>query len=243
MSQFTVIRNAAPDFLGYRGCESYHFVRVRPMAKHLALNFARLAAVLLFALPCSCQVPECIPGKLSDYEKLGPQGCSVGDVIVSQFTRTNPRRGLPSRSIAVTPGTSIDSTDPGILIEGPWTAGADTEWSVSYNITVQPKAQPIVSTKLQMQYGTASGTGQATVEAVFCPPGTQADCGGNGLKLQLSIGTDQEKKVDAAGDLPTSAREVHVTESVKISGGRTGSARVNGFMTVFELQGIRSGGK
>jgi hypothetical protein len=202
-----------------------------------------ITIVLFLTIPAMGQVPECVPGKLSNYEKLGPQGCTVGDVIVSGFTRSNPRRGLPSRSISVTPGTSIDSTDPGILIEGPWTAGADTDLSISYNVSVLPTAQPIVSTKLQMQYGTATGTGQATIRAAFCPGGTQADCGRNGLKLQLKIGTDQEKKVDDQGDLPVAARDTHVVVSVNVSGGRNGSARLNGFMTVFALQGIRTGTK
>ena len=70
----------------------------------------------------TAQVPDCALGKLSDYEMLGPQGCAVGENRFSNFRYQHASGGLPSSAISVTPGTSPDSDDPGMLFEAKWVA-------------------------------------------------------------------------------------------------------------------------
>ncbi len=106
--------------------------------------------------------------KLSDYEKLGAQGCLIGDKKFSNFQYHQGATGLPSDAISLTPGTTPESDNPGLLFEGKW-AAASEESFVSYDIEAQANGKPITGASLQMQFGEISGTGTATVLADLCP--------------------------------------------------------------------------
>jgi hypothetical protein len=180
-----------------------------------------------------------VPGKLADYEKLGPQGCRIGDIRFTDFTRSKTSTGLLSRAISITPGTAIDSTDPALLLEGPWLGKTlPTSVALSYKVSAMPPAKPFIAASLQMQFGQIDGTGEATIIAAV-RPASGSDAGA--LKLQLKVGANVAKKDSDEADLATPVTELRVTESVSITSGKNGSARVNGFMTVFQLQGVKSG--
>ena len=215
------------------------------------MAFAGLALALLTiasdlsaqtpAAPAATPVPECAPGKLSDYEKLGPQGCRIGDIRFTEFSRSKTSTGLLSRAISVTPGTAIDSTDPALLLEGPWLGKVQASTVlISYKVSALPPARPFIAASLQMQFGQIDGTGEATIAAT-ARPASGSDVGV--LKLQLKLGANVAKKDNDEADLATPATELRVMESVSVTSGKNGSARVNGFMTVFQLQGVKSGTK
>jgi hypothetical protein len=81
------------------------------------VSFASILAAQAAGAPTPVSIPECVTGKLADYEKLGPLGCRIGDIQFSDFSRSKSSTGLLGRAISVTPGTAIDSTDPALLLE------------------------------------------------------------------------------------------------------------------------------
>jgi hypothetical protein len=195
---------------------------------------ASLALLVLatFSL-ASAQVPDCAPGKLSDYEMLGAQGCAVGENRFSSFRYHQGSSGLPSSAISITPGTSPDNDDPGMLFEAKWVAPSQQS-SVSYMIDVQPKGKPISGATLQMQFGEITGAGEAKVETEICPLAASADnCGAAELKLQVVLSTGPARKVSDTGQLNGSTRQLRVVHLLSVAAGKGGTASFNGFMAVF----------
>jgi hypothetical protein len=179
------------------------------------------------------QVPDCAPGKLSEYEMLGAQGCTVGENRFFSFRYHQGSGGLPSSAIAVTPGTSPDNDDPGMLFEAKWVAPSAQSF-VSYMIDVQPKGKPISGVTLQMQFGEITGAGEAKVETEICPLAASADnCGAPELKLQVVLSTGPARKVSDTGQLNTSTRQLRVVHLLSVTAGKGGTASFNGFMPVF----------
>ena len=129
-------------------------------------RFLVIAMVLELATFVAAQVPDCSPGKLSDYEKLGAQGCAIGGMHFSNFTYHQGPSGLPSNAISVTPGTVTDSDDPALLFEANWTTPMPGS-SVSYKLEVAPDGKPISGASLEMQFGQITGSGEAEVAAEF----------------------------------------------------------------------------
>ena len=82
---------------------------VKTLAAAALLGFSTLS----FA---DAKVPDCIQGTLSDYEKLGIQGCLIGDKKFSNFQYHRGANGLPGNAISLTPGTIPETDDPGVLI-------------------------------------------------------------------------------------------------------------------------------
>ena len=205
--------------------------RVGNTVKRLAAGALLVFAMLSLA---TAQVPDCSPGKLSDYEKLGAQGCAIGDKKFSNFRYHQASDGLPSDAISVTPGTVPDSDDPALVLEAAWVAPSAQGSFVSYTVEVQPKGKLISGATLEMQFGQITGTGEAKVIAELCPVAGNTDsCGVGELKLQVVLVSSQPKKVMDMGELKTPMREVRVISPLSIATGKNGTARLNGFMTVF----------
>jgi len=210
-----------------------------------ATKVIRLAAAALLVLAmrlfATAQAPDCVPGKLSDYTKLGAQGCVIGDKKFSNFRYHQAPDGLPSALISVTPGTVPDSDDPALLFEAAWVAPSYQGSFVSYTVEVQPKGKPISGATLEMQFGQITGTGEARVVAEICPFADTADnCGAGELKLTVVLNPSQARKVVDSGELQNPTREVRVTSPLSIATGKNGTASLNGFMTVFRSGGTQS---
>ncbi len=190
----------------------------------------------------TAQVPDCALGKLSDYEMLGPQGCAVGENRFSNFRYQHASGGLPSSAISVTPGTSPDSDDPGMLFEAKWVAPVQS--TVSYMVDVQPKGKPIGGATLQMQFGEITGAGEARVVTEICPlPASADNCGAPELKLQVVLSTGPARKVSDTGQLTGSARQLRVIHLLSVATGKGGSASFNGFMAIFQGKGPPGAGR
>ena len=209
-----------------RRCD-YRGSRIVKRAASLALL---LLATFSFA---SAQVPDCAPGKLSDYEMLGTQGCAVGENRFANFRYQQASGGLASSAISVTPGTSPDNDDPGLLFEAKWVAPSQQS-SVSYMVDVQAKGKPISGATLQMQFGEITGVGEAKVETEICPLAASADnCGAPELKLQVVLSTGPARKVSDTGQLNGPTRQLRVVHLLSVVAGKGGTASFNGFMAVF----------
>jgi hypothetical protein len=207
------------------------------------LKSAAAVALLVLAILslAKAQVPACTPGKLSDYEMLGAQGCLVGENRFSGFRYYQASGGLPSSAISVTPGTSPDNDDPGMLFEAKW-AAPTPQSSVSYMVDVQPKGKPISGATLQMQFGEISGPGEAKVVAEICPLTVAADnCGAQELKLQVVLSTGPARKVSDTGTLNSSTRQLRVIHLLSVAAGKEGAASFNGFMAVFHGKAVQPG--
>jgi hypothetical protein len=207
-------------------------------ASRAACTVKRLMAGALLVLAtlslATAQVPDCAPGKLSEYEKLGQQGCLIGDKKFADFRYHQAVDGLPADSISLTPGTVPGNDDPALLIEAAWVAPSNQGSFVSYTVEAQPKAKPISGATLEMQYGQITGTGEAMVFAELCPVAGDADrCGMPQLKLAVQLDTTHPRKVMDSGELKTPLREVRVISPLTIATGKNGTASLNGFMTVF----------
>ncbi len=211
-------------------------------AARTAKRFAASALLVLATLSCAAaQVPDCAPGKLSDYEKLGPQGCLIGDKKFANFRYHQASDGLPSDAISLTPGTVPGNDDPALLIEASWVAPSNQGSFVSYTVEAQPKAKPISGATLEMQYGQVTGTGEAKVFAELCPVAGDADrCGMPQLKLEVKLDSTYPKKALDSGELKTPLRAVRVVSPLTIATGKSGTASLNGFMTVFRSGGIQA---
>lgn len=198
----------------------------------------KLAATVVLVLAmfslAAAEVPECVPGKLSDYAKLGTDGCLIGDKKFSNFSYHQGRDGLPSSSISVTPGTVPESEDAGLLFEAKWVAKASHESFVTYTLEVQPNGKPIKGASLQMQFGEITGTGKATVGTELCPlDGTFDSCGDQRLDLKVVLSSDGSKKAIDSGNFKTPMTAVRVSTPVDVVTGGGGTATLEGFMTVF----------
>jgi hypothetical protein len=217
--------------------EAFSGARVtKPAWARNAVKRLAASALLVFATLslANAQVPDCSPGKLSDYEKLGAQGCAIGDKKFSNFRYHQASDGLPSDAISVTPGTVPDTDDPALVLEAAWVAPSAQGSFVSYTVEVQPKGKLISGATLEMQFGQITGTGEAKVVAEVCPvAGNADDCGVEELKLQVVLVSSQPKKVMDSGELKTPMREVRVISPLSIATGKNGTARLNGFMTIF----------
>jgi hypothetical protein len=221
-----------------------HIANTEPIASAADLSPSRgvstvkkLAATALLGLATvsfgNAQVPDCAPGNLSDYEKLGPEGCLIGDKKFTNFQYHREAAGLPSDAISLTPGTTPDTDDPGLLFEAKW-ASASRESFVSYNVEVQPNGKPITGASLQMQFGTITGTGTATVLADLCSSDSTTDsCGSQKLELKVVLSASGPKTPEANGHFKEPQKEIHVVTPVDLVAGSGGSAAMDGFMAVF----------
>ena len=197
-------------------------------------KFAAMALLAVATLSfADAQVAECAPGKLSDYEKLGATGCLIGDKKFSNFQYHQGPSGLPSDAISVTPGTTPETDDPGILFEGKW-ASASRESFVSYIVEVQPHGKPITGAGLEMQFGQITGTGKAAVMAELCAVASAGEsCGPQTLELQVVLSANGSKKPEDKGQFKDPQQQVRVVAPVDSSPGRGGTAELDSFMTVF----------
>ena len=200
------------------------------VVKKLAATALLSLATLSFA---NAQVPDCAPGKLSDYEKLGAQGCLIGDKKFSNFQYHQGAAGPPSDAISLTPGTTPDTDDPGLLFEAKW-ASASRESFVSYHVDVQPNGKPIRGASLQMQFGTITGTGKATVLADMCPSDATTDsCTSEKLELKVVLSAHGPKTPAANGQFKEPQKVIRVVTPIDVAPGSGGSADLDGFMSVF----------
>ena len=187
-------------------------------------------AMLSFA---QANVPDCTPGTLSDYEKLGATGCLIGDKRFSSFQYHQEAGGLPSSAISVTPGTIPETDDPGILFEGKWSSASQKSY-VSYVVEVQPNGKAITGASLEMQFGQITGTGIATVLADLCPvEGASQSCGSQKLELRVVLSAAGAKKPLDKGRFKEPQQQIRVVTPVDVASGSGGSASLDGFMAVF----------
>lgn len=213
----------------------------------------KLAAAALLSLAAlsfaHAQVADCAPGKLSDYEKLGAQGCMIGDKKFSNFQYHQGAAGLPSDAISLTPGTTPETDDPGLLFEAKW-ASASEDSFVSYDVEAQPNGKPISGASLQMQFGTITGTGTAAVQAHLCPLDNTTDscdvlahlcpvddasgvCGSEEIELKVVLSANGPKTPAAYGRFNQPQRAIRVVTPIDLAPGSGGSADMDGFMAVF----------
>ncbi len=197
----------------------------------------KLAATALLTLTtlsfAHAQVADCAPGKLSDYEKVGAQGCMIGDKKFSNFQYHQGVAGLPSDAISLTPGTTPDTDDPGLLFEAKW-ASASEDSFVSYNVDAQPNGKPISGASLQMQFGTITGTGSATVLARLCPvDGTTDACVSQEIELKVVLSAKGPKTPASTGRFNEPQKAIRVVIPIDMAPGSGGSADLDGFMAVF----------
>lgn len=201
--------------------------------KRVATRVAALALLLLTTLSFAAgQVADCTPGKLSDYQRLGATGCLIGDKRFSSFQYHQGLGGLTSDAISVTPGTTADSNDPGILFEGKWVS-ASQESFVSYTVDAQPQGKPIVGVSLEMQFGQITGTGIAKVLEQLCLPDAVAQsCRQQLLELKVILCAKSRKPLDSI-QFKQPLRQIQVTTPVAVLAGSGSSASMDGFMSVF----------
>lgn len=178
-------------------------------------------------------VPDCDAGKLSDYEKLGATGCLIGDKNFSNFRYHQGAAGLPSNAISLTPGTTAETDDPGLLFEGKWTSASEDSY-VSYDVEAQPHGKPITGASLEMQFGEITGTGKATVQSDLCSTdGASDNCGTQKLELKVVLSATGPKKPQDNGAFKEPQTEIHVVTPVDVAPGSGGTATLDGFMAVF----------
>ena len=200
------------------------------VVKKLAATALLGLATLSFA---NAQVPDCAPGKLSDYEKMGAQGCLIGDKKFSNFQYHQGATGLPSDAISLTPGTTPDTDDPGLLFEAKW-ASASQDSFVSYSVEAQPNGKPITGASLQMQFGTITGTGKAKILTEMCSAdGSTDSCGSQKLELKVVLSAKGRKTPEASGQFKEPQRAIRVVTPIDVAPGSGGSADLDGFMSVF----------
>ena len=217
-----------------RPCLALHLaqsMRLRMAGLKLLAAMVLVLATVSFA---PGQVPDCAPGKLSDYEKLGATGCLIGDKRFSNFQYRHGPDGLPGESIEVTPGTVPESDSPGLLFEARWVAPSYRNSFVSYTVEVLPNGKPITGASLEMQFGEITGTGEAQVTAELCPlDSSSGSCGTQELDLKVMLNNQGSKKASDKGQFRNALRGVRVLTPLIVASGKDGSASLNGFMTVF----------
>jgi len=205
---------------------------------HVVLSIV-CAAALAAPISALAQVPECALGKLSDYLTLGPQGCTIGNIHFFHFTYSPAPGGPPASAISVTPGTVPESDDPGLLLEAAW-ATPSSGSSVSYSVEVGPRDRPISGLSLEMQLGQVTGTGEAKVTAELHPALVAGACGAAQLTLNVVLDATHPKKAVDDGQLKLPERQLCVVTPISLASGKKGSARLQGFMTVFHFSHSQS---
>ncbi len=197
----------------------------------------KLAATALLGLAtlsfADAKAPDCVPGTLSEYKKLGTTGCVIGDKTFSNFKYHKGVDGLSSKAISLTPGTIPETDEPGLLFEAKWTS-ASRESFVSYNVEVQPNGKPITGASLQMQFGEIAGTGKVTVLTDLCPfNDATASCESQKLELKVVLSGDGSKTPQDAGQFKEPQKEILVITPIDVAPGQGGSAALDAFMAVF----------
>jgi hypothetical protein len=234
----SLVRGLTPRRLDLSGRSAATTVAASGIVKQAAA--VALLVLAAFSL-ASAQVPDCVPGKFSDYEALGAEGCTVGQSRFSDFRYHQASGGLPSSVISVTPGTSPDNDDPGLLFEATWVAPSQQS-SISYAVEVQPKGKPISGATLEMQFADITGAGEAKVVTEICPPAASADnCGAPKLKLEVVL-NPAARKVSDTGQLNASTRQLRVIHLFSVAAGKGSAASFNGFMAVFHCKAAPAAG-
>jgi len=196
---------------------------------HLGLLTLVLSGVSFAAAP----IPDCDPGKLSDYLKMSAEGCAVGKYRLSNFSYHPGSDGLAADAISITVGVSPGSDDPGILIEGHWSHPLRQPSIISYSVEPLPAGRLLAAATLQMQFGQVTDTGEARVATDICPASTAGNhCPVADLKLHVVLSATAQRKASDNGRLPGPASQLRITNVVTLSSGRNGAASFNGFMLV-----------
>ncbi len=205
------------------------------------INKAAALALLVLSIACHAlgQVaPDCAPGNLSDYERLGAQGCNIGQARFFNFHYHKASGGLPPGAISVTPGTTPTGGDPGLLLEAHWAAPSQENSFISYDVEIPPSAKPLTGATLEMELGRVSGTGESKVVSQICPSGPHSDaCGPPALELHVMLSARAGRNVSDHRELRIPLRWFRVISKPALTTGRNGSASMNGFMLVFHLHG------
>jgi hypothetical protein len=213
--------------VGIGSVYSWKPIIVRTLLATVLLGFATLATV-------QAQVPDCAPGKLSDYEKLNANGCLIGDKQFLNFEYHEGIGGLPGDAISVTPGTTPSTNDPAILFEGKWASAASDSY-MSYMVATTYKGRPINGASLEMQLGQITGAGNASVIADLCAAdGADVNCGAQKVELQVVLSADGKRKATDTAHFQQPQTEVRVTTPVNVVPGKGGDVELDGFMTVFQ---------
>ncbi len=181
--------------------------------------------------------PDCAPGKLADYEHLGAQGCTIGHARFFNFHYHKTPNGLPASAISVTPGTTPNSGDPGLLLEAHWHTPLQQGSFISYRVDVPAVAGPLIGATLEMEFGQITGTGEATVVTEICSAeAASGKCGAGALALHVILSARAGRKVSDHRGLQNPLRSFRVINTPSLTTGRNGSASMNGFMMVFHFQ-------
>jgi hypothetical protein len=213
--------------IGIDSIHSWKPIIVRTLLATVLLGFATLSIA-------QAQVPDCAPGKLSDYEKLNAAGCLIGDKQFLNFQYHQGIGGLPSNAISVTPGTTAGTNDPAILFEGKWASAASDSY-MSYMVATTYKGRPINGASLEMQLGRITGAGKASVIADLCAAdGADVKCGAQKVELQIVLSADGKRKAMDTAHFQQPQTEVRVRTPVNVAPGKGGAVELDGFMTVFQ---------
>jgi hypothetical protein len=205
------------------------------------LRFVLLAVVALAGISeAAAQVPDCDSAKLTEYLKLGADGCAVGKYRLSNFEYRPGPDGLSASAISVTAGISPGSDDPGILIEGNWSRPLRQPSTISYNVEPLPAGRLLDGATLEMQFGQVTDTGEASVATEVCPAVTTSDrCAVADVKLHVTLSAAQ-RRASNNGRLAGPASHLRVTDTISLAAGKNGSASFTGFMLVLHAIGSQS---
>lgn len=201
-----------------------------------SLKILSAIALLGFATLSFAQsgVPDCDAGKLSDYENLGATGCLIGDKKFSNFQYHQGTAGLSGDAISLTPGTTAETNDAGLLFEGKWSTASEDSY-LSYEVEVQPQGKPITGASLEMQFGNITGTGEAAVRSDLCSVnGISDNCGDQKLELKVMLSAQGPKQAQDNAKFKDPQREIRVVTPVDVAPGSGGTAALDGFMAVFQ---------
>jgi hypothetical protein len=206
------------------------------------LRLALFAVVALAGISeAAAQVPDCDSAKLTEYLKLGADGCAVGKYRLSNFAYTPGPDGLAANSISITAGISPGSDDPGILIEGNWSRPLRQPSTISYNVEPLPAGRLLDGATLEMEFGQVTDTGEASVATEVCPAiGTSDHCAVANVKLHVTLSATAQRKASDNGRLAGPASHLRVTNAVNLAAGKNGSASFTGFMLVLHAIGNQS---
>lgn len=208
--------------------------------QHHRMFLVALGLAIAIIQTAVAQPPDCVPSKLSDYQRLGPQGCAVGDKHFSSFTYDPTLHGPPATAIWVTPGTVTDSDDPALLFEAQWDSSSSRS-SISYRVEVAPQGKPVRGASLEMQFGQITGTGEAKVAAELRQAiNSLSSCGPAQVTLNVFLEANQGKRAVDNGELKDAASQLCVVTPVTVAPGRNGSASLKGFMIVFHSSPLHS---
>jgi hypothetical protein len=203
----------------------------RAQSQHLAAVI--LTALLLGHAAFAAEIPECVPGTLSGYLKLGAQGCRVGDKRFANFSYRSTN-GVPAEAISVNPGAVADTEDPALLFEAQWAAPSDITSSIGFSVEALASGKPVTDASLEMQSGQIAGTGEASVGTEMRAIDGIVPSSAPALtaKLQVALHAAGRRPVDSA-HLSNPARVLAVEIPVHLAAGKGGDASLKGFMLVF----------